>query len=60
MKLSKAIEILTDSIADNTLLITLEHDAAVKLGIEALKRLEQNRTLHFIPGLKLLPGETKE
>ena len=43
MKIDKAIEILGDSIADNTLLITLEHDTAIKLGIEALKQLKDWR-----------------
>ena len=30
------------------------------LGLEALKRLEQDRELHFVPKRLLLPGETKE
>ena len=60
MKIEKAIEILTDSIADNTLLITLEHDAAVKLGVEALKRVD-NVHRHRAPFYwELLPGETED
>ncbi len=33
---------------------------AVELGIEALKRLEQERALHTYPAYKPLPSETKE
>jgi len=59
MKIDKAIEILTDSIADNTLLITLEHDEAVRLAIEALKRTTALRRERLSWGYEpLLPGET--
>ena len=58
MTLEKAIEILTDILRcvkpgdppD-------EHDA-IKLGIEALKRLQEHRTSHIDIGLRALPGET--
>ncbi len=60
MKVSQAIELLSYSSEQNTILITGDDKDALKLGIEALKRLEQNRTLHFIPSLKLLEGETLE
>lgn len=60
MKIEKAIEELKglDEVQGGMWRKDLQD--AIKLGIEALKRLEQNRTLHFIPSLKLLPGETKE
>lgn len=60
MTIDEAITILRDSIADNTLLITLEHDAAIKLGIEALKIVEFTRANNFRMPLGLLPGETEE
>lgn len=58
MTLDKAIEILKDSIADNTLLITLEHDQAVKLGIEALKAIKDVRPTDYGAIDDLLLGET--
>lgn len=59
MNIEKAIEILSDSIADNTLLITLENDQAVKLGIEALKEVDALRKVLKGLGNSLLPGETE-
>lgn len=56
----EAIEILNISLEKGYQPEIEDLNGAVNLGIEALKRLEQNRTLHFIPSLKLLPGETEE
>jgi len=33
---------------------------ALKLGIEALKQVEEYRTHHILSKVKLLPGETKD
>lgn len=60
MKLSKAIEILQDP--DHYLRLVCDDDIydAIKLGIEALKRVKHVRTLHKFNPLDLLLGETKE
>lgn len=60
MNIPKAIEILHLLFGHIYEGSELDRDTAIKLGIEALKRLEQNRTLHFVPSLKLLEGETKD
>lgn len=60
MTIDKAIEILTALARPIREDENPDDSDALKLGIEALKRLEQNRTLHFIPSMKLLEGETDE
>lgn len=59
MKIEKAIEILEHEVTYRDCFDDTDRYHAIKLGIRALERLEQNRTLHFIPSLKLLEGETK-
>ncbi len=59
MKIEKAITILENDLKVNAY-ETGNLAAAVKLGIEALKRVEQHR-LYAIPSSAiLLPGETKD
>ena len=57
MTIDEAIRILKADKSDEVATEMEDIDGALQLGIEALKRLKQNRTLHFIPSLKLLPGE---
>lgn len=60
MNIDKAIEILEDSFCAQPQFADNPYSQAHKLGIEALKRLEEIRLI--IGGLpdQLLPGETKE
>ena len=60
MKLEKAIELLEEmpKVIDHQKLIDLP--LAVKLGIEALKRLQELRIDNPGTGWHLLPGETEE
>ena len=60
MKLQKAGEDLQGRVYGQFNIGDTDDYEAMKLGIEALKRLEQNRTLYFMPSIKLLPGETEE
>lgn len=60
MNLDKAIEILSNHGVKPEGATWQDYLDAVKLGIEAIKRLKQNRTLHFIPSLKPLPEETTD
>lgn len=60
MNLPKAIELLTTMKKVCKGLFPPDEQKAVSLGIEALKRVEDNR-VHHIPVVKaLLVGETKE
>ena len=60
MKVSKAIEILSDH--DNLVLVFKNPDlhASVKLGIEAMKELQQVRVHSVGLTVDILPGETPE
>ena len=60
MKLEKAIEALQYSLNHNTILRTYFDKEALKLGIEALKRLAFNRLNTIASSDELLPGETDE
>lgn len=60
MTLTKAIEILTESINLPEELLDQELDDAIKLLIEAGKRVNLVREQGDLVGPGLLPGETKE
>lgn len=60
MKIEKAIKILSDSYYKHTILLAGKDDEALKLGIEALKRLKAQRLHGFDLMAGGLPGETKE
>ena len=61
MPIDKAIELLNDLFHLETEDLTANHDNAIKLGIEALKRLQKARQIWVLPALlKLLPGETEK
>lgn len=59
MKLDKAIEILTTYMKGSDEAEPVDFDDAIKLGIEALKRLVARREAEQSQGVSLLPGETK-
>lgn len=60
MKIEKAIEILTNELKDNYYPDCDLRDDALKLGIQALKRLQEGRR-SFIPHIVApLPGESPE
>lgn len=58
MKLEKAIPILSILIEVKARMSEIDQHDAIKLGLEALLRIEQERTLHTYPAYKLLPSET--
>ncbi|MBA7700056.1 hypothetical protein ES703_108762 [subsurface metagenome] len=60
MTLEKATEILADSAYNGSTTFNSNFRDALKLGIEALKRLQENR--HYAPPQipRPLPGETEE
>ena len=60
MTIEKAIEILTYSSEHNTMLITGDEKDALRLGIEAMKRLNECRLADYMIREDLLPGETKD
>lgn len=60
MNLPKAIEILTDILVNGTEPGYPIEENALKLGIEALKRINLVREEGDLVGPGLLPGETKE
>jgi len=60
MKLAKAIEILGDSCWDYIPEYELDIRAAIKLGIEALKRIQSLHYYRYKATQKLLPGETED
>jgi len=60
MTLSKAIEINTDCTQGALLGISPDTKGALKLGIEALKRLLDERTCSSQWPLRPLPGETED
>jgi len=59
MTIDKAIEILHQEVATNPFIRQTDLQDALKLGIEALKRLEDNRKGYAIPPNDPLTGETK-
>jgi len=59
VKLQKAIEILTNAIKNRYLPLCSDLDDATKLGIEALKRVDDQRIGHHQDEINLLHGETK-
>jgi len=60
MRLKDAIEILTRWQAGGDITSFDDVNIAVKLCIEALKRIEQSRKLYGVNREELLPGETLE
>lgn len=60
MNLKKATELLTYSHKYNTILLTQDDKDALKLGIEALKRIRAQRQIDPELHQVLLPGETPE
>jgi len=60
MTSEKAIEILKYIDEAETIMWNSDHYAALKLGIEALKRHQDTQTFNFSGYGKLLPGETKD
>ena len=60
MKVSKAIEVLTTFDKGQYPGGAENFRAAIKLGIEALKRFQEGRPKSFISTVLLLPGETPE
>ena len=60
MTIDKAIEILTSNKKELLISSIADLRTAQQMGIEALKRIKQNRTLHFRPSQILLPGETED
>jgi len=60
MKIDKAIEILEDDHArPERIIFTPGHATAIKLGIEALKRLKEHREEQIDITYNPLPGETE-
>jgi len=60
MKLEKAIETLGGMVQGINPIDPLDGKRAMKLGIEALKRLERGRQRKQLVTSGLLPGETEE
>ena len=58
--IDKAIELLTQLSSDGREQLELDFQDAIKLGIEALKRIKAHRPYGY-PGLNFpLPGETEQ
>lgn len=60
MTLDKAIETMQLDMDQNVYLDTSDLNVAMKLGIEALKRLKNQRNVPTDISFVSLPGETKE
>ena len=60
MKIEKAIEILTELSAPGSPDLVLDDFDAIKLGIEALQRLQELRYKGYPETQVRLPGETQE
>ncbi len=56
----KAIELLTHMLPCMKSPVLRPKQNAIKLGIEALKRIQSNREAGDIEQMELLPGETQE
>lgn len=59
MKIEKAIEILKADLLQPGSGDKLDFQDAEQLGIEALKQVEQNRTINLDISYEPLPGETE-
>ena len=59
MKIDKAIKVLQRSASDGIPRGETAFNDAVKLGIEALKRVKEARVKVYFTSRTLLPGETK-
>lgn len=60
MTIDKAIKILTNLGNTNPKADTRNYKQALKLGIEALKRVQEHRHYNVASSAIKLPGETKE
>ena len=60
MKLDEAIKILTEIPIDLEAMLTEDDCEAIKLGIEAFKRLQTSRNRMIYYEIEPLPGETKD
>ena len=60
MTIEKAIEVLTLEVTTNLDSGAEDFNAAVKLGIEALKRIQECRPADYMIKEDYLPGETEE
>ena len=60
MTLDEAIEILAEDIKEDKYFLPIEFIEAVKLSIEALRRIRDFRPTKYPVPKMLLPGETKE
>lgn len=60
MTLEKALEILNDLLKEQPWFSPNDTQAAVKLGIEALKYYQETRPKEVSTFCPLLPGETKD
>lgn len=58
MNLNKAIELLSDSAYGGITTFNQDYKDAQRLGIEAMKRIQHQRTLSTASFLPLLKGET--
>lgn len=59
MKIDKAIEILDVRPGQSGFFLTPERLEAMRLGIEALKRVKEARVKVYFTSRTLLPGESK-
>lgn len=60
MTIDKAIQVLNYLISISSHMPNPDHRDAIKLGIEALKRIKQQRALEACERSYLLPGETRD
>lgn len=60
MTIEKAIELLQQDLNDPGSVGIMDLNDAKKLGIEALKRLQELRKMKYVTYFNPLPGETKE
>lgn len=60
MKIPKAIEIMQDLLGEGPHFPPDDRRDAVKLGIEALKRVKRDKLKYYYPADFNLPGETEE
>ena len=59
MTIDEAIEVLSCELVQEDIRSFYDFQKALKLGIEALRRLQQRRIIHSMGNKELLPGETK-
>ena len=60
MKLEKAIELLELAVADPGAVDIMDLNEAEELGIEALKHMKSERTIHGFKRHFRMPGETED